>query len=188
MKQMPEQPGKESLINKIPTILWVIIIPAVLFGGIAGIIATFWALATVEGVASIALIVAAILVVHFENKVKVTGQKPNKLITAIAISFFALMGMSVDQPGNFLYNKPLGWAFCPSQTNLERYVDISNPLPGTTYVIQEFRCVDDSGKKVKELGMTDLMLGRFVEYVLIGYALIYLNKLISYFRERKNPV
>jgi hypothetical protein len=176
---------KESWVQKMPVIFWVIAIPAVIFLFFAAMIMGFWALATVEGVASIFLIIAFVAAIRVEANY---NEKPNKIIMAIGIAFFALMGMSVDQPGNFLYNPPIGWVFCPPDSGLIRYVNISNPLPGTTYVIQEFRCVNEAGNKVKELGMFELMIGRFAEYVIIAYALIYLNRLARYFQKRNKTV
>lgn len=175
----------EGFLSKMPSIVWVIVIPLILFGFIAAMIGGFWAMATVEGVASVLLLLAAITVIGFGNQFEAKSGKTNTIIRAVGITFFAIMGMSVDQTGNFLYNQPIGWVVCPAQTSLERHVDISNPLPGTTYIMQDYRCVNADGDKVKEIDMPQIIIGRFFEYVLLGYALIYLNKLIQYTKAKK---
>lgn len=185
MNKEQKQKMENSWVNKMPTIFWVLAIPVAIFLFMALMIGGFWALTMVEGVASLALLIAFIVAIRVNGKF---NDKPNKIILAIGIAFFSLMGMSVDQTGNILYNQPLGWAFCPAQTHLERYVDISHPLPGTTYVIQDFRCVNEAGNKVKELGMTELMVGRFLEYVVLAYVVIYLNKLVLFFQQKNKKV
>lgn len=183
-----------SFWSKIPSIVWVIILPAGLALFVGGIIFLFWALATVEGVASIALLIAGFLSFGALSSPIFAGV-PNKadtgggpIILAMGVVFFALMGMSIDQTGNVIYNKPLEMYYCPPATQLVRTVDISNPLPGTTYVIQDFNCVDVNQTVVKKLGMWDLVIGRFVEYVILGYILFYLAKALNHFRSKTKKV
>lgn len=177
MTQKPLPPTKPSFFSKIPSIAWVIIIPAVIAGGLAIIIGTFFGLATIEGFASMLLLVAGFFC--FRGLSSDNGSPIDPFTLAISIVFFALMGMSIDQPGNFLYNKPLEMAFCPPQTVLLRGVDTYHLLPGRTDIVQNFVCYDLSGEQKKELGMFEIIIGRFAEYVLIGYILYFLNKFIQ---------
>lgn len=181
MTKIPQQPPtKSSFISKIPSIAWVIIIPAGIAGVLAIIIGTFFGLATIEGFASMILLVVGFFC--FRGLSSGDGGPVGSFVLAMSIVFFALMGMSIDQPGNFLYNKPLEMAFCPPQTVLLRGVDTYHLLPGRTDIVQNFVCYDLSGEQKKELGMGEIILGRFVEYVLIGYILFYLAK----FTQKKN--
>lgn len=187
-----EQQKPVSFFSRLPSIVWVIIIPIGLASLIGGIILSFWALATVEGVASILLLVCGLAAFKFTSDPIFDGV-PKKAATAggpiflaMGIVFFALMGMSVDQPGNFIYNKFLALYYCPPNTEISRSVDVSNPLPGTTYVIQDFACVDNNKTVVKNLEMWDLAIGRFVQYVFLGYFLYYLVKAFNYFTRKKH--
>ncbi|MCD4685020.1 MAG: hypothetical protein K8S97_03685, partial [Anaerolineae bacterium] len=109
------------------------------------------------------------------------------LATALGITFFALMGMAIDQPGNVIYNQPIEWLFCPSGSELQRGVNITNPLPGRTDIKQDFSCVDTvNGQReiVGRPGMLEVIATRFVEYVLLGYALMALSRVYSAVRRR----
>lgn len=163
--------------------MWVILIPLALAAFIGGIMGGFWVIATVEGAASILLLLIAFPIVRFGSGIEKSGNA-DKIGAAIGIAFFALMGMAVDQPGNFIYNKPIEMVVCPAGSHFNRGVAVSHPLPGTTYIIQNFDCYDDSGTKTSATSMWALVIGRFIEYVLIGYALIYLNKAINHFSRK----
>ncbi|HEX3051588.1 MAG TPA: hypothetical protein VHP83_13085, partial [Aggregatilineaceae bacterium] len=93
----------------------------------------------------------------------------------------ALMGMAIDQTGNVVYNQPLEWFFCPSGTQLERGVVVTNPVPGQTNISQDFSCVK-SGEVAREIGIGEIILVRLGEYILIGYALLWLNRLYNRWR------
>lgn len=173
-------PNKPSFFSKIPSIAWVIIIPATIAAGLAIIIGAFVGLATIEGFASMILLVAGFFC--FRGLSDPQYGQVGSFSLAMSIVFFALMGMSIDQPGNFVYNKPLEMAFCPPQTVLLRGVDTYHLLPGRTDIIQNFACYDLSGENKKELGTGEIVLTRFVEYILIGYILFFLNK----FTHKKN--
>lgn len=172
---IPSQPiDKTSFLSKIPSIAWVILLPLGLAVVIGSIIATFFGIAMIEGLASMIFLVIGYFC--FRGLSNPNGESINSFILALSIVFFALMGMSVDQPGNFIYNKPLEIFFCPPQTTLYRGVDTYNPLPGRTDIVQNFACYDADKNMLKELGMFEVIGTRFGEYVLIGYLLFYFNK------------
>lgn len=157
------------------SLMWVILIPLGIAGVVGGTMLLFWGLASVEGVASVLLLVAAILVIRLGGS---NEGKLEPIALGIGIAFFALMGATVDQTGNFLYNKPLEMVFCDQGTHFVRDVIVSNPLPGTTYVQQSFDCFNSENIRVKEVSMWSILLGRFVEYVVLGYLLVIINRLV----------
>ena len=165
-----------SFWKRLPAWVWIIIIVVAIGGGIMAIIGSFIALATVEGVASIVLLVLGVIGFGVAPLREPDGKNP--ILRAIGLSFFALMGASVDQPGNYVYNKPVEYFMCPSGTGLGRDEDISHPLPGTTYITQEFTCYNAEGDKVKEIHPMAVAGARFIEYVFIGYLLLALRSLI----------
>src|SRR5687767_322802 len=120
--------------SKLPSIVWVFVILGGLFAFIASIIGLFWALANIEGFGSL---------IFFLIGYKFIRGTGNNVGDAIIILFFALMGVAVDQPGNWLYNKPLEFWQCTDGTHLVRGVIVTHPLPGRTDVSQDFTCVDD---------------------------------------------
>jgi hypothetical protein len=168
-----------SWMKKIPTLGWIGIGIVALALSLGIIIGGFWALASVEGVASLLFLLSGILVFGVYRKGVFTKIK---LIRAIAIGFFALMGASVDQTGNYLYNLPIDKIECPEGTTLNRSVDVINPLPGTTMVSQNFTCYNAKGEGVKTIDSFAVMGYRFVEYILIAYLLIWLRWLINRIR------
>ena len=174
MTNPPQLPSKPSFLSKIPSFAWVILLPLGLAIVIGSIIAAFFGVAMIEGLASMIFLVIGYFC--FRGLSSPTAEPINSFILAISIVFFALMGMSVDQPGNFIYNKPLEMFFCPPQTTLYRGVDTYNPLPGRTDIVQNFACYDADKNLQKELGMFEVIGIRFGEYVLIGYLLFYFNK------------
>jgi hypothetical protein len=147
---------------------------------IGGIILLFYALSHIEGFASVLMIVIAWLVIRFassdgEGTSSSTGQK---MVVAGVITFFALMGVAIDQPGNYVYNRPIEWFFCPSGTDLHRGVDVTHPLPGRTDVTQDFTCLDPLENVVIDSPpIGGVIATRFVEYVLVAYGLIAVNRL-----------
>lgn len=168
-------------IPQLPSFVWVILIPIFFIVLIVGIILTFTALATVEGFASIAILIVTILILRGASIVDFKDAKPPKdsaFALAAGICFFALMGIAIDQPGNVIYNKPIEILFCPAGTYLYRGTDISHPLPGRTDITQDFRCINET-ETVAYVGIGEVIVTRFFEYVLIGYALVYLNRLIT---------
>lgn len=161
-------PLKRSFWSKLPSWVWILIgLGAIaLFIGI--IIGGFIGLATIEGFASIIFLIIGIVCFRVFS-----GTRPSKipLVRAIMIGFFALMGATIDQTGNYVYNKPVEMCMCPTGSSLNRTTDVSNPLPGRTDMTQNFTCIVN-GKEVKLLDMFPIMGIRFLEYILLAYLLL----------------
>lgn len=171
-----KQAPKKSFWKKLPAWAWILIIVGGGLGGIALIIGSFVALSTVEGFASAILLILG--AIGFGVSPLRKPEKPAPFVRAIGLAFFALMGATVDQPGNGIYNRPIEMSYCEPGTTLTRDENVSNPLPGTTYIQQDFTCYDDAGNPVKTINMFAVMGIRFVEYVLLGYLLLAIRKLL----------
>lgn len=143
-------------------------------GGLLGfyflLIGSFFAITTIEGVASMVLLILG--AIGFGVVPLRAPDGDNKIFRAIGLAFFALMGASLDQTGNSLYNKPVEYFLCPEGTGLDRYEVVTNPLPGTTYVTQDFTCYDTNGDAVLRLNSFKILGIRFVEYFILGYILL----------------
>ena len=164
-----------SWLQKAPSFVWIFIFIAGIVGFIGGIILIFWLLANVEGVASVIfLIVGWFMAMGLASADKTPG---SQILVAGVITFYALMGMAVDQPGNPIFNQPVGW-LCPEGSSLNRGVNVSHPLPERTDITQDYRCLDDKGKTVKMIDMGAVVGIRFVEYVVIAYAMMAVKTLI----------
>jgi hypothetical protein len=183
------EPKPASIWSRLPSIVWVFIFIGGIVGLIGGIIGLFWLLSNVEGAASVIMLLVAWGVIRGMSYAGVQDKGAKQgFMTAIGVTFFALMGMAIDQPGNYLYNKPMEVFFCPDQTELHRGVSVTNPVPGQTNVSQEFSCVStDTGVFVKGISTGRIILVRFFEYLAVGYILIYLNKLYMWLRFRPEP-
>lgn len=166
----------KSFWKKIPAWAWIIIIVAAVAGILFALIGSFIAVTTIEGIASIVLLVLGII--GFGVAPLRKPENPGSFTRAIGLSFFALMGATVDQTGNIIYNQPVEMCFCDEGTSLNRDENISNPMPGTTIVQQDFTCFDDMGNPVKSINMFAVLGIRFLEYVLLGYLLIAIRSLI----------
>lgn len=186
----------KDIFSKLPSIVWVFLIPLGIAAFIGTIIFGFYLLAEVEGVASIIMLVAGFLTLRAASTVSIPeikdkAKQSSSFALAAGISFFALMGMAIDQPGNVIYNKPMEIFFCPAETHLFRNVSVSHPLPGRTDITQGFYCVDETDEIVYEMDMFQVIVVRFVEYVFIGYALIGINKLLNQYafnqRRKQSP-
>lgn len=152
-----------DLLTKAPSWVWVFLFPLGIIAFVASIITLFYLLANVEGFASIIFIV-----VGFGLGSALATKMPG-IVAGGAICFYALMGMAVDQPGNYFFNKPIEWFGCPPQTTLNRTVDVTHPLPGRTDMTQNFQCFDSQGKLAGRASMTKVIGIRFLEYVAIAY-------------------
>jgi hypothetical protein len=184
----PSQPPR-SIWSHLPSFVWILIFVGGIVALIGTIIALFYALSHIEGFASVLMLVVAWFVMRAGSSVS-DGMDTGGagFIRAIGIGFFALMGMAIDQPGNYVYNRPIQWFFCPSNTVLQRGVDVTHPLPGRTDITQDFMCVDTGKNEVSSRpGMGEVIAVRFGEYVLIGYLLIGLNRLYMRLRARPAP-
>jgi hypothetical protein len=134
----------------------------------------FYAVTYVEGFGSIFLLLCAWGALR-------AGANPPELENsslgiAFLLVFFALMGIAFDQPGNFIYNKPVEWIFCPSGTELTREVLSRSVRGGGVSLSQNFRCVADDGQVLHVIGGFEHILFRFFEYVLLGYVLLGLSR------------
>lgn len=168
--------GKKSFWKNIPAWAWIIIIVASIAAGLFAIIGSFVAVATIEGVASLVLLVLG--VIGFGVAPLRKPENAGNFARALGLSFFALMGATVDQPGNIIYNQPVEICFCNEGTSLNRDENILNPMPGTTIIQQDFTCYDQMGNPVKQINMFAVLGIRFIEYILLGYLLLLLRKVI----------
>lgn len=176
---MMSQPPTPSFWDRLPSFVWILLIVGGIIAFIGGIIGTFYLLSHVEGVGSLIMLIVAWAALRAGSSDKPTPpEQSGGLFTAIGLTFFAMMGLAIDQTGNPIYNQPLEWFFCPGESQLQRGVDVSHPRAGTTTITQEFACMDGE-REVKRLGMGAVIGVRFVEYVLIGYLLIGLNRLYN---------
>ncbi|MBN2572342.1 MAG: hypothetical protein JXA68_09465 [Ignavibacteriales bacterium] len=184
---------KNKFFSKIPSILWVIIIPLGIGLFIGSIIGFIYLAAYVEGfISTIFLIISFFIVkrLSVERKVETTAQEiSRKKIPSIALAgfivFFALMGAALDQTGNFIYNEPLQWLFCNDGCELKRGVDVLYPRPGETYLIQDFVCVDENNQINSSINPFSIFLVRFGEYIILGYLIYGIILLIRKIRKRK---
>jgi hypothetical protein len=175
LRMVPDSPPAKFW-KRLPAWLWIILIVGGIAGIIFAIIGSFIAIATLEGVASMVLLICGIIgfgVAPLRKPEQTAG-----FTRAIGLSFFALMGATVDQPGNPIYNQPVAWCFCPEGTSLDRDELVSNPLPGTTYIEQEYTCYNQEGVPVKQINVFAVLGIRFIEYVLLGYLLIGLRNVL----------
>jgi hypothetical protein len=166
----------KSWRKRIPSWAWILIFVAGIAGIIFAIIGSFIAISTIEGVASLVLLIAGLIGFGI-----IPLRKPEQTAAigrAVGLSFFALMGATIDQTGNYFYNKPIELCMCANETTLDRDENISNPLPGTTYIEQDFTCYDKMGNPVKQLNIFAILGIRFLEYVILGYLLIGLRNVI----------
>lgn len=170
-----------SIWKRLPAWLWIIIIVAAIGGGLFAMIGSFFAITTIEGVASIVLLILG--VIGFGVIPLRRPEKPEGFVRAIGLSFFALMGATIDQPGNTLYNKPVEMCFCEPGTSLTRDENVLNPMPGTTIIQQDYTCYDNMGNPVKTINTFAVLGIRFIEYVLLGYLLIALRTAIWKLRD-----
>lgn len=166
----------KSWRKRIPSWAWILIFVAGIGGILFAIIGSFIAISTIEGVASLALLIAGIIGFGIIPLRKV--EQTQAIGRAVGLSFFALMGATIDQTGNYFYNKPIELCMCADGTTLDRDENISNPLPGTTYIEQDFTCYDKMGNPVKQLNIFAILGIRFLEYVILGYLLIGLRNVI----------
>jgi hypothetical protein len=187
---MPQRTAKQT--RSLPSFVWIIIFIVGIVALIGGFIGGFVLLSTVEGVGSVVILVVAWVLMRATSTDKLE-QPPAKtpidnFMLAFAIFFFAMMGVAIDQTGNYLYNRPLQWFFCPAGTELVRDVDVTNPRAGETRISQDFACRNERGRIVAEIGMFPVIGVRFVEYVLIGYVLVFVNRIYSHVRYSRRHV
>jgi len=165
---------KKTFWSKLPSWAWVFIGIGVIALFLFIIIGSFYSLAHFEGVASILFLIAGVFVFRVFS-----GTPPSNIpvMRAILVGFFALMGATVDQTGNYIYNKPVEKWMCPEGTSLDRSTITSHPLPGRTDMTQNFTCYRED-VPVDTLDMLPIMGIRFLEYMLLAYLLIGLRWLV----------
>lgn len=164
----------------LPSIVWVFLLILGMIALMGGIMIFFTMIATVPGFASVIFLIIGFLYV-FTPASKIIDKRDlstfsGSLAQAIGVGFFALMGMAIDQPGNALYNYPLNY-LCPPESKMYRDVNVSHPLPGRTDMTQDFRCLNSHGKLVVEIGMGEVIVVRFFEYLILAYVFIGLKRL-----------
>lgn len=171
--------------EKIPSFVWILVIVAGIALFIGGMIGGFYAVTHLEGVGSIFLLLCAWGCLRFgANSPELESDSTfGKVGLAILITFFAMMGVALDQPGNFIYNKPMEWIFCPADTELLRDVARRAARGGGVSVEQKFTCVAAGGGQIlRTIGMWEMIFFRFFEYVVLGYVLLGLSRLYSRIR------
>jgi hypothetical protein len=167
-------PQKTSFWSRLPSWAWIFIGLAAIALLLGFIIGGFWALANVEGIASLIFLVAGVVCFGVFSGRPATWPP---LLRAIGIGFFALMGATVDQTGNVVYNKPVEICLCPPGTKLERTTVTSHPYAGRTDMTQDFTCVKNM-EAIKALNPFAIMGIRFLEYMMLAYILLGVRWLI----------
>jgi hypothetical protein len=170
-----------TFLMSAPSWVWVFLFPLGIIALIGTIVLSFYVLANVEGVASlIFLIIGWGMAKAFTSDSELSAKTPgSSLMLGGAICFYALMGMAIDQPGNYFFNKPIEWLLCPTATSLSRGIDVSHPLPGRTDITQDFRCLDQSGELIARPSLFGVIGIRFVEYVLVVYGFMAVFQLLG---------
>lgn len=174
--QFIEEEAPKSFWKKIPSWAWILIFVAGLLAVIALFVGSFFALSMLEGFASLLFLIGGLAVFGVIPLRK--PQYTSPIVRAVMLAFYALMGATIDQPGNVIYNKPVELCFCEDGTSLKRSENVLHPLPGRTDVRQEFICYDAAGTAVKQINPFAVVGIRFVEYVLLGYLLIALRSFL----------
>lgn len=152
--------------------------------GIVLMILTSIGMTTIEGLASILFIIIGITAfrVFFGRPVQSLAKLLKETIVGIAI--FAFFGACLDQTGNAIYNKPIGYINCPADTSLQRTTIVTNPLPDSTYFIQNFTCYARDGKPVHEVNLLSVLAVRVFEYLALGLLLVLLRWLVGRIKMR----
>jgi hypothetical protein len=169
-----------KLTDKIPSFLWIPIIVGAIALFIGGALALFYGLGYVEGFGSLLILVAGWFGFRVGNNSD--ELKLGSFGLALGISFFALMGMALDQTGNFIYNQPMEWIFCPENAELMRETIKRGARGGGITLTQNFACVAQNGEIIRQISGFEHYAFRFVEYVIIGYILLYSSRLYSWIR------
>ena len=172
-------------IEKVPSFVWILVIVTAIALFIGAMIGGFYAITHIEWVGTILMLLCGWGCLRFgANSPEIKSDSAlGKVGLAILITFFAMMGVALDQTGNFIYNKPLEWIFCPADSELTRDVVRRAARGGGVSVEQKFTCVAENGGQVRRtIGMWETLLFRFFEYVVLGYALLGLSRLYSRIR------
>ena len=135
-------------------------------------------MATIEGLASVLLLITGILAFRIFSRKPVASIKKLVQESLVGLLIFASIGVCFDQTGNFIYNKPLEYVLCPPDTRVQRVAVVSNPLPDSTYIIQDYACYGSDGKAVSGISLVAVIVVRFIEYVLLGLIFLCLRWLV----------
>ncbi|MCB1177256.1 MAG: zinc ribbon domain-containing protein [Leptospiraceae bacterium] len=163
--------NKNSWMDKIPSWAYIFIF----IGGIGLVIGSFIlftvGIAYLEGFASLIFIVLGFLILA-----PLVGKNSNNLMKGGAIAFFSLMGMAIDQTGNYIYNKPIEIIYCEKDEKISRTVDVSHSFPGRTDMTQDFKCVNKENQVQYRIPILPIIGIRFLEYIILAYFLIWVRK------------
>ena len=164
--------------EKIPSILWIPIIMGAIALFIGGIWVIFYGFGFVEGFGSLIMLVLGWIGFRIGNN---SDEKDvgKSFGVAIGLTFFALMGMALDQTGNFVYNQPIEWIYCPENSELFRETIQRGVRGGGVSINQNFACLTSTGELIRQINMFEHLAVRFVEYVFLGYILLGLSRIYS---------
>lgn len=174
----------EQAKRKLPMWLTALLLLIGALLGIALIILTVVSIATVEGIATLIFLIINILVfivwpLRNKSKANLNG------FLGIAFIFMAFMGAVIDQAGNPVFNKPVGWCMCEQGEEFTRGVSVSQVGTETIYE-QDFRChkvPTDPGRPVSMFAIIGL---RFVEYIVLILFLVLIQRVLWQWRYGKN--
>lgn len=159
----------------------------VLIGALAGIaliILTVVSIAAVEGFATLIFLIVNVVIFivwPLRNKAKANLNG----VLGIAFIFMAFMGAVIDQAGNPVFNKPIGWCMCEQGEEFTRGVSVTQAGTQTIYE-QDFRChkvPTDQGRPVSMFAIIGL---RFVEYIVLILSLVLIQNVIWKWRFGRN--
>lgn len=156
--------------------------PLVCLGAVMLLMVLSIASARLEGLASVILL--AIGLIAFKAFRGTPGASAKILAegSMMGVLIFAFAGVCFDQAGNAVYNKPLELVLCPGDAHVQRTAVALNPLPDSTYVIQDFACYGKDGREIKAISLPAVIVVRFIEYAALGCFLLCLRWLISRIR------
>lgn len=161
--------------EKIPSFLWIPIIVGAVALFIGTMLAVFYGIGYVEGFGSLIILVLGWLGFRVGNNSD--NLETGGFGVALGITFFALMGMALDQTGNFIYNQPMEWLFCPENSHLTRETISRGVRGGGVSLSQNFACVAESNEEIlRKISGFEHFAFRFIQYVALGYILLYLSR------------
>ena len=174
----------EQKKRKLPMWLTALLVLLGALAGIALIILTVVSIAAVEGFATLIFLIVNILIfivwpLRHKTKANLNGA------LGIAFIFMAFMGAVIDQAGNPVFNKPVGWCMCEQGESFTRGVTVSEVGTKTIYQ-QDFRChkvPTDAGKPVSMFAVIGI---RFVEYIALILFLVLIQRQIWQWRFGRN--
>ncbi len=166
-------PCKRKSRFDLPSWAYLILFIAAIVCVIGGFILFTVAISSIEGFASILFLIVGYFV--FIRYYAPMDEHP--IYKGMAIGFFALMGMALDQPGNYILNLPFQYVFCESNEKLHREVRVTHRKPGSTEFTQNFQCFKDGEQKGRRINIFGMIGIRFLEYVGIGYLLIWMGRI-----------